>query len=84
MKFIVWFQVSVKFSMILPRKQMPVSTLTKKPHHYCASQSWNKIHPKRLMSQNFSRENSEQLLLRFFQCWLMRMLPEPSTLCLGT
>lgn len=74
MKFIVWFQVSVKISMILPRKQMPTGTLTKKPHHYSDAQSWNKIRPRSLVSQNFSRENSEQLPLRFFQLWLLRML----------
>lgn len=74
MKFIVWFQVSVKISMILPRKQMPISTLIKKPHHYGDSQSWNKIHSKSLVSQNFSRENLEQLPLRFFQLWLLIML----------
>lgn len=74
MKFIVWFQVGVKISMILPRKQMPIGTLTKKPHHYGDSQSWNKICPRSLVSQNFSRENSEQLPLRFFQLWLLWML----------
>lgn len=71
MKFIVQFQVSVKFSMVLPRKQMPVSTLTRKPHHYWDSHSWNKIHLKSFVSQNFSRENSEQLPLIFFQLWFI-------------
>lgn len=82
MKFIVPVQVNVKFSMILPRKQMPVSILTKKPHHYCDSQSWNKMHP-RFLGQSFSREDSKQLPLRVFSLWLMQMFREQRTPFLG-
>lgn len=67
MKFIVRLQVNVKFSMILPRKQMPVSILTKKTHHYCDSQSWNKMHPKspepELLQGGLKVAASESLLI---------------------
>lgn len=68
-ELIVRLQVSVKVSMILPRKQMRVSTLTKKPHHYCDSQNWNRMHPERvscepeLLQGGLKAAASESLLI---------------------
>lgn len=55
MKFIVWFQVSVKISMILPRKQMP----TGHPHQEAPS-----LRRLSELEQNLSKVSCEPELLQ--------------------
>lgn len=62
-KFIVRLQVSVKLSMILPRKQMPVSTLNQGAPSLLLLSELEQNASKCLVSQSFSREDSKRLCL---------------------
>lgn len=78
-EFIVRLQVSVEFSMVLHRKQMPVGTFTEKAHHYCDSRSWNRMHIVSCEPE-LLQEGSAQLPLRVFQLQLMWTLHAQSIL----